>query len=466
MVRQNTPCAHRTVRSDAIALGETRLIQLGANGEEEVTYRLTLEDGVETQRRVARRVTITEAVDEIVVVGTRGSLTAVPISGTIAYISGGNAWVMRDTRGGRRPLTTEGDLDGWVFALSADGRRLLFTRRTGSGPSAPLNTLWIASTTVVGEPPQPLLGLEGVIYGQWAADRGSFVYSTAERTGGSPGWTAHNDLWLATLSESQASSGEAISSTRQPTVALTATPGVTATVSPEIVVDTTTAFTIATTGQVITGSNEGLYSWWGTNFALSPNREDQVAYADADRIGMINTASQQRTTLLEFPAFHTYSEWVWVPGLSWSPDSQFVASTVHAPAETGEDAEDSPVFDVWILSADGRIKVPLVSEAGAWARPIWSPRGNQIAYGLTQNPRNSQDSRYDLYVMDRDGSNKRKLFPPDDKLGLVAPQLTWSSDGDQLAVIYDGNLYVLDVADGRLYQLTGDGQSAQPRWAR
>ncbi len=461
VVRQSIPFAHRTIKSEAMALGETRLIQLGVNGEEEITYRVTLEDGVETQRRAVRRVTITEAVDEIVVVGTRGSLAAVPISGTIAYIASGNAWVMRDTSGGRRPLTAEGDLDGWVFDLSPDGRRLLFTRRTGSGPSAPLNTLWIASTTVVGEPPQPL-GLEGAIYGQWVADGQGFVYSTAERVGGSPGWKAHNDLWLVTLSADEALSPTLPSTA---TVQLSATPDVTATVSPEPTVGPTTAITIVSISQVITPTNDRVYGWWGTNFALSP-KGGQVAYAEADRIGLIDAANQRWTTLLEFPVFRTYSEWVWVPSLSWSPDGQFVASTVHAPSETGEDAEDSPIFDVWILSADGRIKVPLVGEAGMWARPLWSPRGNRIAYGLARNPRNSQDSRYDLYVMERDGSNKRKLFPPDDRPGLIAPQLTWSPAGDQLAVVYDGNLYLLDVTDGRSYQLTGDGQSAQPRWSR
>ena len=148
-VREVVPFQHKTVKSEAMAEGETRLIQPGANGEVEIIYRVLLEDGVEVARNELRRVTINPAVDEIVVVGTHGALVSVPITGTIAYISAGNAWLMRGASGGRRPLTSEGDLDTRVFALSPDGRQLLFTRSGGTDPTAPLNTLWMISTTVL-----------------------------------------------------------------------------------------------------------------------------------------------------------------------------------------------------------------------------------------------------------------------------------------------------------------------------
>lgn len=449
-VREVVPFQHKTIKSEAMAEGETRLIQRGANGEVEITYRVILEDGVEVTRNELRRATINPAVDEIVVVGTQSGLVSVPISGTIAYISAGNAWLMREASGGRRPLTSEGDLDTRVFALSPDGRKLLFTRSGGTDLTAPLNTLWVISTTVLGEKAQSL-GLEGLNYGEWSSDGSRFAYSTAERTAGSPGWKANNDLWIASFTE-------------------TGTNPVSVT-------------------QVLSPSAESVYSWWGTNYAWSPDGR-YFAYAQADQVGLIDAFSGERTPLIQFPVYHTYGEWVWTPGLSWSPDSRFIACVVHGPSETGEESpEDSPIFDVWVLSTDDQVKVKLVSQAGMWAAPHWSPvrqspdgstslpqqpvegsgSGRQesfIAYGRAEEPYSSQLGLYDLYVMDRDGSNELKLFPSGDEVGLEAPQMAWSPSGDQLVIAYRGNLYRLDIADGQLRQLTADGESGHPRWSR
>jgi Tol biopolymer transport system component len=449
-VREVVPFKHKTVKSEAMAEGETRLIQPGANGEVEITYRLILEDGVEVTRNELSRVTISPAVDEIVVVGTHGALVSVPISGTITYISAGNAWLMREASGGRRPLTSEGDLDTRVFALSPDGRQLLFTRSGGTDPTAPLNTLWVISTTVLGEKAQPL-ALEGLSYGEWSSDGSRFAYSTAERTGGSPGWKANNGLWIASFTET---------GTRPLSVT-----------------------------QVLSPSAESVYSWWGTHYAWSPDGR-YFAYAQADQVGLIDAISGERTPLIQFPVYHTYGEWVWTPGLSWSSDSRFMVCVVHGPSETGEESpEDSPIFDVWVVSTDGQVKVTLVGKAGMWAAPHWSPvqRGpepfgfaqdvpvegsaagrqeSSIAYGRAQEPYNSQLGLYDLYAMDRDGSNELKLFPSGDEVGLEAPQMAWSPNGDQLVMAHKGNLYRLDTAGGQLRQLTADGESGHPRWSR
>lgn len=102
-----------------------------------------------------------------------------------------------------------------------------------------------------------------------------------------------------------------------------------------------------------------------------------------------------------------------------------------------------------------------------WSGPRWSPVGDGlVAYGQAQSPRNSQDSRYELFVMDQDGSNKRRLFPPEGLTGLIAPDVAWSPWGDALIVVYEGNLYRIDVGTADLDLLTSDGQSSNPRWGR
>lgn len=429
--REDMPFSRKTLKNEALPEGQTRLIQPGENGEAEVTYKITLENEREMKRTEIQRRIVKEPVDEIIVVGARGTIASVPISGTIAYVSGGNAWLIRGASGGRRPLTSEGDLDQRVFALSPDGRQLIFSRGLAAEPPTPLNTLWIITTTVVGEEAQPL-GIEEVIYGQWSSDGQRFAYSTAQRTEGAPGWKARNDLWIASFN---------------PSLSVT---------------------------QVLSPSAVDLYSWWGRTYAWSPD-DQRFAYASADEIGLIELPSGKRTPLVKFPAYHTGHEWIWTPIISWSPDGRFIAAVGHVPEEEGESKpEDSPLFELWIIDVEDKTTIPLISEVGMWAAPSWSPvwatsgkkKASHIVYGLSKSPRDSEICLYDLYIMDRDGSNRDKLFPLKGEKGLSIPQVAWSPEGDHLIMVYEDNLYLLDPADGQLQQLTGDGFSSQPRWVR
>ena len=425
--QQALPFAHQTMRSERVALGERRLLQPGSNGEIEITYRVMVEDGAEVSREEVRREVLVEPVDEIIVVGVQGDLTSVPISGTIVYLSGSNAWLMRESSDFRRNITGSGDLDGRVFDLSGDGGHLLFTRVAAGDNSAPLNTLWMAQPSLVGEEPRSL-GINGVIWAAWAPDGRQFAYSTAERVAGIPGWKANDDLWLATLGD-----------------------------DPDEQI---------TTEMLLTTTAEIPYAWWGRVYAWSPDG-DYLAYAQANEVGIIALADRVLVPLASFPAFETRSHWAWVPNVSWSPDGYLLAFVSHRGDVEGLSPEDSPVFDLVVISVDGRLQVPLAEEVGMWSSPRWSPaESGMLAYGQAQSPRNSQDSRYELFVIDRDGSNSRRLFPPTGLMGVIAPDAAWSPTGDAILIEYERNLYRLDVQTNRLDQLTSDGQSSTPRWAR
>jgi Tol biopolymer transport system component len=426
------PFTRQVLRDEALQEGETRLMQLGANGEEEVTYLVTFENDLEVNRIPTARKTTKEPVDEIVVIGVSGTLPSVPISGTVAYLSNGNAWMMRGASGGKRPLTFTGDLDQRVLTLSPDGTQLLYTRKVESdeGEETGLNSLWVVGTVVVGDEPQSL-GIEDVRDAQWSPDGTRIAYSTAERINGRPGWRANNDLWIASADGRDAA-------------------------------------------QILPQSSGGIYGWWGSEFAWSPDGR-VFAYADADEVGLLDLSTGETQTLLDFPAYLTYADWVWVPSLSWSPDGRFVVCTAHATSvEESEVAAESPIFDIWVLSVDGQLKLSLAEESGMWASPLWSPaqstsgseQASRIAYCMAEDPLDSQASRYDLDLMDRDGSNKAKLFPLHGEEGLEAPQLAWSPWGNELVMVREGNLYLLNLDSGALRQLTADGGSSHPRWAK
>ena len=94
----------------------------------------------------------------------------------------------------------------------------------------------------------------------------------------------------------------------------------------------------------------------------------------------------------------------------------------------------------------------------------------QIAYLQAINPEKSQESRYRLVVMDRDGSNRRSLFPAQDVGGLEPQTPAWAPEpiagqaGDLIAVVYQGNLWLVDSGGGQSYQVTGDGLVTRLDW--
>jgi hypothetical protein len=433
--QREIPFERQTVRDAAVPSGEPRLLQAGVTGLEEMTYRVIVEDGVEVDRQLVRRVMVREPRAELVLIGMQADLRPVPITGTIAYIANSNAWVMQTTSPNQRWLTHTSDLDGRVFALSLDGSRLLFTRvPTETGESAPFNTLWMVETATVDAEPIRLEA-ENVLWADWApncqGEPSGYVCQIAYTTGvpgeGSPGWKAENDLWVA---RPRARDGSLLSKRL-----------------------------------VVKPSAGGTYGWWGTTYAWSPDGR-QLAYARADEVGVVSVSGGKQTPLAQFSPYRTYASWAWTPTVSWSPEGDFVIATLHGSAPTGEAPEDSPVFDVWVLAVDGLLKAKLSNEAGMWAAPAYAPEGDLVTFNRARSPYASHTSGYDLYVMDRDGSDRRMLFPPEGEIGLeYRPGITaWGPGGDQLLVIYRGNLYLIHVVTGEVHQLTTEGSATAVHW--
>ena len=97
----------------------------------------------------------------------------------------------------------------------------------------------------------------------------------------------------------------------------------------------------------------------------------------------------------------------------------------------------------------------------------------QVAYLQAIFPNQSESSRYRLVVMDRDGSNRKVLFPTDDRSGGLSPQNDWGvwspapmpeSGNYAIALIYQGNLWIVDTVTGKAQQITGDGLTTRVIW--
>ncbi|HSD84471.1 MAG TPA: G5 domain-containing protein, partial [Anaerolineae bacterium] len=172
---QIVPFERQIVRNESLPEGETRLVQAGVNGKQELTYRRVLENNVEISRAVVKAVTLQEAVPEIMMVGAQSSFAPLPMPGKLAYLAGGNAWIIDTSTANRTALVTTGDLDGRIFKLAPNGRYLIFTRKSTKPADKEINTLW-AVRTDGGKPFST--GISNVVhFADWIPGTNSIAYS-------------------------------------------------------------------------------------------------------------------------------------------------------------------------------------------------------------------------------------------------------------------------------------------------
>ncbi len=428
---QTIPFDRQMIRNESLPEGQQRLVQPGINGQQEITYRTVLEDGVQTSRSVVKTVVLQDATPEIVMIGAQASFPPLPIPGKIAYLAGGNAWLMDTSTANRRLLVNTADLDGRIFALSPDGSYLLFTRKSKKPAEQQINTLWVVSTKSTTPTPIWLKAANVVHFAAWYPSGSAVAYSTVEPRNTSPGWQANNDLYKISIG------GE-----------------------PQKVLD---------------ASSGGVYGWWGMSFAFSS--EGRLAYSRPDGIGLVSQDGGYLAPLVQITPLQTHSDWAWTPGIAWGGDGKTLYFVSHSPAPAPLTDEESPYFALDGLSLTNDANVELTPQVGMFSYPSSSPvrvngqeKAYQIAYLQAIFPDQSETSRYRLVVMDRDGSNRRLLFPSADAAGLEPQTPVWAPDaiqgqvGDFVAVIYQGNLWLIDSGSGQAYQITGDGLITRIDW--
>jgi hypothetical protein len=310
---------------------------------------------------------------------------------------------------------------------------LLYTRRASEGED--INTLWVADLSV--EPVKEInLNVANVVhFADWIPGSTSKVaFSTVEPRASPPGWQANNDLNALSFSPS----GWVSNWKAKP---------------------------------VLEANSGGVYGWWGMTFTWSPDGQ-RLAYARPDGVGVLEFKDGLMSSVLEITPLQTGGDWAWVPGVTWGADGKVIYTVNH------EAPEDSQLFHLTAVPLSGGMPVGLSLEAGMFAYPVSSPSielpGGEIAYQLVSLratfPRQSETSPYRLVIMDRDGSNPKELFPPQGEPGLEPQQVVWSpvpfpnSGNYVVAVLYQGNLWLVDIVTGEARQITGDGLTRRTTW--
>lgn len=424
IITQTIPFGRQVVRDANVREGESRLLQSGQVGRVERHYLITYEDDTESDRALVREVLVQKPQDEVRLIGTKGQRQNVPIVGTLTYLSNQDAWLMRDSSFQTRRLTSLGDLDGRVFTLSPDGERLLLTRTATE--TDVLNELWIVATTEAAPNPVPL-NVKNVLWAGWAPDDEIMAWTTAEVQAQAPGWRGQNDLWQARV-------------TRQNT--------------------------LASRREILSPEAGGGYGWWGTRYVWAPDGK-ALAYSRPESVGLVTLADRDTTTLLTFPAYRTFSSWSWNPEVAWSPDGLFLATLTHH-GEGLEKPEESPVFNLVQIAAEGNYSATLAVEVGMWAAPHFSPDGQWLLFGRAVVPYQSSTSTYNLYLADRDGSGQMQILAPG-AAELELPLWRWRPDGQGIAFVARGDIYWLPLnpeaeAADSVTALTEDGGVTMLAW--
>jgi resuscitation-promoting factor RpfB len=425
--------------TENLPAGQEKLLQAGKNGIREIISVRIFENGEEISFSEVSSLDLEETVNEIILVGVQSSIAPIGLPSPLVYLSNGNAWIMDQSTANRSLLVATGDLDGRVFSLSEDGEWLLFTRTEEDEDI--INSLWVVA---LDDPEDLLLELDSqnvIHYAGWVPGiEPKFAYSSVEPRLSAPGWQANNDLILKVFSEN----------------------GWTQRVN-----------TLQETNY------GGVYGWWGTDFQFSPGG-DFVVYASPDQVGIIPYEEAEKQVLLDIVPFKTQGDWAWMPGIGIGPLGNVIFTVNHASRDGSQSDEESPVFDLVAIPLTGGGVKTMIYDVGMFAYPLPSPvtakatgeASYQVAYLQAIFPEQSATSNYRVGLMDRDGSNHRLVFPASDSPGLQpsrgwgawSPQTTQASGTFPLAVIYEGNIWILDPETGDAWQVTGDGRVEALDW--
>lgn len=135
----------------------------------------------------------------------------------------------------------------------------------------------------------------------------------------------------------------------------------------------------------------------------------------------------------------------------WSPSGDRILYTIEAGTPRG----------VSMMKPDGS-DARILIEYGVQA--AWFPDGEQVVYVNWDQSVEDGSREKQVYVADGDGANRRKLTDLDDSRSVGWPSV--APDGEQIAFVYDRQVYLMSATGENVRQVTGgEGYAKQPVWS-
>jgi len=152
--------------------------------------------------------------------------------------------------------------------------------------------------------------------------------------------------------------------------------------------------------------------------------------------------------------------------------------TMHGDPYADEAPEDSIIFDLAVLDVNSDLQIKdFIPQVGIWSNPLtrrWSKM--VMATQPTASPILRPVIRSIVPVLNTTvgrGSGRQQRaagFSRRGSSGLRSPDpedgIAWGPRARQIALIYQKDLWIVDLKTGQAVQITSDGQASRPRWSR